>query len=60
MYIRNTDCEESGWVKLAHVMDFCDHHNKFSCSYIAQWGHALALLVEALCYKPEGCAFDSR
>jgi hypothetical protein len=24
------------------------------------WGHAVALLVEALCYKPEGREFDSR
>jgi hypothetical protein len=24
------------------------------------WGHALALLVEALCYKPEGRGFHSR
>jgi hypothetical protein len=23
-------------------------------------GHAVALLVEALCYKPEGCGFKSR
>jgi hypothetical protein len=23
-------------------------------------GHAVALLVEALCYKPEGSEFDSR
>jgi len=24
------------------------------------WGHAVAYLVEALRYKPEGCEFDSR
>jgi hypothetical protein len=24
------------------------------------WGHAVAQLVEALCYKPEGRGFDSR
>jgi hypothetical protein len=24
------------------------------------WGHAVAHLVEALRYKPEGCGFDSR
>jgi hypothetical protein len=23
-------------------------------------GHAMAWLVEALCYKPEGCGFESR
>jgi hypothetical protein len=23
-------------------------------------GHLVAQLVEALCYKPEGCGFDSR
>jgi hypothetical protein len=23
-------------------------------------GHAVTWLVEALCYKPEGCRFDSR
>ena len=23
-------------------------------------GHEVAQLVEALCYKPEGCGFDSR
>jgi hypothetical protein len=24
------------------------------------WGHAVAYMVEALCYKPEGLGFDSR
>jgi hypothetical protein len=24
------------------------------------WGHAVAYLVETLCYKPEGRGFDSR
>ena len=28
--------------------------------YWVQWGHAVAQLVEALCYKPEGRGFDSR
>jgi hypothetical protein len=23
-------------------------------------GHMVAQLIEALCYKPEGCGFDSR
>jgi hypothetical protein len=27
---------------------------------ITSWGHAVAQLVEALCYKPEGRGFDSR
>jgi hypothetical protein len=27
--------------------------------YISLWGHAVAQLVEALLYKPEGCGFDS-
>jgi hypothetical protein len=26
----------------------------------SRWGHAVALLVEALCYKPEGRGFESR
>ena len=28
--------------------------------YIQYMGHAVAQLVEALCYKPEGCRFDSQ
>jgi hypothetical protein len=31
----------------------------FVCIFISQ-GHAVAQLVEALCYKPEGRGFDSR
>ena len=32
----------------------------FSHSFIYTGGHAVAQLVEALRYKPEGCGFDSR
>jgi hypothetical protein len=28
--------------------------------FIFFWGNAVALLVQALCYKPEGRGFDSR
>jgi hypothetical protein len=28
--------------------------------YNIRWGHAVAELVEAPCYKPEGRGFDSR
>jgi len=27
---------------------------------LLMWGHAVAQLLEALCYKPEGRGFDSR
>jgi len=30
------------------------------CSDFHRWGHAVAQLVEALRYKPEGRGFDSR
>ena len=30
------------------------------CSYFILWRHAVAQLVEALRYKPEGRGFDSR
>jgi hypothetical protein len=29
-------------------------------SYSKRLGHAVEQLVEVLCYKPEGCGFDSR
>jgi hypothetical protein len=29
-------------------------------AYMASWGHAVALFVQALRYKPEGSEFDSR
>jgi len=32
----------------------------YICIYIYIWGHAVAQLVEALHYKPEGRGFDSR
>ena len=35
-------------------------HNPDSYEYNAVWGYAMALLVEALHYKPEGRWFDSR
>jgi hypothetical protein len=31
-----------------------------TCFYPCTWGHAVAQLVEALRYKPEGRGFDSR
>jgi hypothetical protein len=32
-----------------------------ACVYIYIYmGHAVTQLVEVLCYKPEGCGFDSR
>jgi len=34
------------------------YRNRVACIYI--WGHAVAQLVEALRYKPEGRGFDSR
>jgi len=34
--------------------------NKFPRSITVHLGHAVAQLVEALCYKPEGRGFDSR
>jgi hypothetical protein len=38
------------------------HHEccTFWVTTLALWGYAVAQLVEALCYKPEGCGFDSR
>jgi hypothetical protein len=33
----------------------------FYCTlYLCSMGHAVAYLVEAVCYKPEGGGFDSR
>jgi hypothetical protein len=32
----------------------------FAMSTLDIWGHAVARLVEALHYKPEGCGFNSR
>jgi hypothetical protein len=32
----------------------------FSSTPEGNWGHAVAYLVEALCYKPDGRRFDSR
>ena len=32
----------------------------FHIHYMFQWGYAVAQLVEALRYKPEGRVFDSR
>jgi hypothetical protein len=34
------------------VLDYCHREGG--------WGHPVAQLVEALCYKPEGRGFDSR
>jgi hypothetical protein len=36
-----------------------NHHN-FTLSWLQFVRRAVALLIEALCYKPEGCRFDSR
>jgi hypothetical protein len=34
--------------------------NQINRLHLLSWGHAVALLVEALCYGPEGREFDSR
>jgi hypothetical protein len=35
-------------------------HNKIFTRYLGNFGYAVAQLVEALCYKPEGRGFGSR
>jgi hypothetical protein len=35
-------------------------HFQLSCIYVLMRGHAVAYLVEALCYKPKGRRFESR
>ena len=37
-----------------------NNNNNYYYYYIIIWGHAVAQLVEALLYKPEGRGFDSR
>ena len=37
-----------------------NNNNNNNYYYIIIWRHAVAQLVEALRYKPEGCGFDSR
>ena len=38
---------------------FCTFRHLLNISYGATWEHAVAQLVEALIYKPEGRGFDS-
>jgi hypothetical protein len=42
-------------ILLVHKSD----KQKFTLYTFSLWGHAVAQLVEALRYKPEGCGFDS-
>jgi hypothetical protein len=43
-------------VQLHQAKDDDLQHKKW---YTDKWGHGVALVVEELCYKPEGHRFDS-
>jgi hypothetical protein len=43
---------------LDRVMIECETSHEESAIYRTISGQAVAHLVEALCYKPEGCVFD--
>jgi hypothetical protein len=42
------------------LMERLSRHLHFMLVVSLIWGHAVAELVEALCYKPEGRGFESR
>jgi hypothetical protein len=44
---------------LDRLMIECETSHEESAIYRTILGHAVAQLVEALCYKQEGCVFDS-
>jgi hypothetical protein len=44
------DCVEKKQPRKCHIL----------CFFLGGWGHAVAQLVEALRYKPEGRGFDYR
>jgi hypothetical protein len=40
------------------VQKHSQNEDRFSKYTLEEWGHAVAQLVEALRYKPEGCGFE--
>jgi hypothetical protein len=46
------------WDAMFVLLQMCNKN--YSFIYFNLGGHAVALLIEALCYKPEGRWFDSR
>jgi hypothetical protein len=56
--IQLSSCMESSYILVRKYSVFARDMMTYFVNIII-WGHAVALLVEALCYKPEGSGFDS-